>query len=220
MIRPGTAGDLTPPAVTITSPSEGALTSGPSFRLDATFVEVGHGVRRIESRVNGGPWTLRFGNIIPSISTSLFADPGDNFLDVRLMDHAGNLSASDSVRFAQTGAALSTRVLTEKAIYAPGEAVPMTVALTNVGNASLTFFNCQLSFSVEDTAGATYQRDTPFEPCSTLTLAPGQSVSAAFVWLQTDDRSRPVPMPGDYVIRGRVSSTTSVPEGLAGISIR
>ena len=224
MVPESAEGDTVPPTVAITSPDPGATFTTLPIDVSGTAGDSGSGVRRVELRVNGGPWTVAAGTTTWSQATDL--DPGANTIEARSLDHAGNVSTTATLPVTYDAPIWGPIVLTDATSYAPGTPVAITFRLTNNSAFPVTLHfpsTCQAFFSVEDSFGSVVYDQRYHVGCFFIlterTWQPGETVTYNFTWNQVDDSGQHVPLPADYRIRGFMDSTEEVPDGLATISI-
>jgi hypothetical protein len=103
--------------------------------------------------------------------------------------------------------------------YVPGQTASLSVSVRNNTTAPVTlhFDSCQATFDVETLTGEIVYSYLRHVGClfvlTQITLQPGETRMFFFPWNLTDDAGAPVPAPADYVIRGRILSSESVPTG-------
>ena len=86
-------GDTTPPAVTLTTPTNGAAVSG-SVLLSATAADTGTGMSRVEFRVDGTLVGTAYPPTFTVVWNASSASPGSHVIQARAIDVAGNASTS------------------------------------------------------------------------------------------------------------------------------
>jgi hypothetical protein len=215
-------GDTLPPAVLI-APHAPSFTS--AVDISGTAQDPGLGVRQIQARLNGGPWT----DVTCCTSWSFHATllPGDNVVEAQAADRAGNVSRIERavvVYYAST--VWQTILQTTQASYLPGSGVPFIVRVTNNSPlpATLNFSSsCEASFAVTDSgAHRVYDRrnhTSCFPVFLQRTVAAGGSITYSFAWLQTDDAGTQVPFPASYALHGVIDSIEPVPPASSAILI-
>lgn len=125
---------------------------------------------------------------------------------------------------------LRLTVITDKQVYSAGEPVSITIHLTNLGPETVTLHfssACQYSYRVEDLLSTVLydlrRRLVCGQVLTELTLLSGQtathSFTGIFAWNQVDDAGNPVPVPGDYVVRGVMLSAEPAPTGVTKVRI-
>ena len=224
MFRPGSVSDATPPLLSITGPADGASFTAATLTVTGTASDAGSGLRRVDVRLNGGPWTVASGTSTWSRTVTLA--PGANLIEARATDHSGNVSNPATRSVTWVVPPLAVTVATSRSTVAPAEGVDLTVTLLNQSTAPVTIHfptGCQALFRVETMSGASLydvrlHASCPPDP-STLTLSPGQSRSFPFFWDQRNDAGTLVPAPADYVVRGYFDTADNVPTGLATVSV-
>ena len=216
--------DTVPPTVAITSPPSGAVFTTVPITVQGVAADAESGLARVEVRVNGAPWLVASGTSSWSLSVGL--SPGDNLIEARSWDQAGNVSAVASISVTYQAPALVTVILTDKATYAPGELVLITLRLTNQGISPVTLnfsSTCEAFFSVLDVSGAVVYDDRAHVIClfviTQRTVQPGETVTYNFEWNQANDSGQQVPAPADYRIRGFLDSGEFVPDAFTTISV-
>ncbi|MBI1951325.1 MAG: right-handed parallel beta-helix repeat-containing protein, partial [Acidobacteria bacterium] len=224
MILPGSEFDTVPPTVAITSPPDGAVFTTVPIVVWGAAADAGSGVRRAEVRVNGGPWIMAAGTSPWSLSVGL--DFGGNLIEARSFDHAGNVSSVASISVTYQAPALEMQIMTDKAAYAQGEPVAITLLLTNRGSAPVTLHfpsACEAFFAVQNMSNAVVYDYRFHVGCPAIvterTVQPGETVTYDFNWTQVDDSGAPVPAPADYRIRGFLDSAEFVPDAFTTISV-
>ena len=116
---------------------------------------------------------------------------------------------------------IAVSVSPNRIYYAPGETVGLTVDVKNNTTAPVTlnFSDCQATFDVETLDGLVVYQFLRHVGCpfvfTQITIPPGETRSFPFSWNMTDDAGAPVPLPADYVLRGRILSVESIPTGFA-----
>ncbi len=221
---PGSIFDTAAPGITITSPADGAHVAEAAIRVTGIAPDIGTGIGRIEMRLNQGAWSP-----VPGApaqwSAPVTLSPGDNLIEARAVDFAGNVSSIAAAHVVLGMVQGPVSVRTDKLAYRLGEPVQITVTVTNTTDAPLTLYfdtSCQAFFAVEDASGATVYNLELHVGCLTIpteiTLQPGQSQSYPFTWNQVDDGGAPIP-PGNYVIRSIIPSTPALTEGSVAVPI-
>jgi len=120
---------------------------------------------------------------------------------------------------------ISVGVSPDRIYYAQGETVGLSVDVKNNTTMPVTlhFGGCQAAFDVETLDGVVVYQFLRHVDCvliaTQITIQPGQTRSFPFSWNMTDDEGAPVPLPADYVLRGRILSVESLPEGFATSTI-
>jgi Intracellular proteinase inhibitor/Bacterial Ig domain/Periplasmic copper-binding protein (NosD) len=220
---PGSEGDVTPPLLSITSPADGIRWSGATIGVTGSASDSGSGLRRVDLRVNGGAWLAATG--LASWSASVTLTPGFNLIEARAIDHANNWSAFGTVGVTYVTQSLAVTVAPSADVVGPGQAIGVTVTITNLTDASITLdfpSGCQAFFRVETVGGTVLYDYNRHVGClavlTQLVLQPGTSQSYPFFWGQVNDAGTPVPAPGDYVIRGYFDNA-DVPTGLSTVSV-
>jgi hypothetical protein len=220
---PGSEGDAIPPTLSITRPADGLQWSGAAIEVAGTAGDAGSGLRRVEARVDGGPWTAATGLAAWTVTVGL--GPGANRIEARAIDHANNVSGLLAITVERVEPRLLVTVQSESDVVEPGVAIPFTVTVTNQTTETVTLnfpSGCQAYFRVETMSGAVVydQRLHAFctDALTALILPPGGSHSYPFTWAQQNDAGQQVPVPADYVIRGALDAP-STPTGLATVSI-
>jgi hypothetical protein len=223
---PGSIFDATAPTITITSPANGSQTAEASITVTGNAGDASTGVGRVEARLNQGAWSP-----VPVAffqwSAPMTLSPGENLIEARAFDFAGNVSTVAAARVTLGPVTVQgpVSVRTDKLAYRLGEPVQITVTITNTTASALTLrfdSSCQAFFTVEDGSGAIvyqYERHVGCPAVLTeLTLQPGESQSYPFTWIQVDDGGAPIP-PGDYVIRSVIPSTPALTDGSTEVPI-
>ncbi len=224
MIKPGSESDVTPPTVAIAAPNNGTTVTFASVTVSGNAADAGSGLRRVDVRLNGGPWTIATGTV--AWSAPVVLAPGPNLIEVLSLDHAGNVSTVAGMTVTYVVPVIVVATTTNKSIYTPGQTVGITVTVTNLSTAAVTLHfptSCEAFFRVETPSGSILYDLKAHVDCffafTELTLQPGQSELYSFAWSPLDDAGHPVPVPGDYVVRGYLDATESVPTGITTISI-
>ncbi|MEE9231079.1 MAG: NosD domain-containing protein, partial [Acidobacteriota bacterium] len=205
IVLPGSENDTVPPTVSIQVPQSGDVFQDIVVSGIATDGE--SGVRRVEVRLNGGDWQIASGTTAWSLPVLL--ELGENTLEARSWDHAGNISEVDAATVhAETR--WSVEVRTDLPAYLPGQDVRIDVLLSNISDetASLVFSSgCVVHFTIELLEGQVLFDERRHRSCAavvtTLTVEPGQTqVYSDFIWSQVDDAGNPVPLPSQFIVRG------------------
>ena len=138
----------------------------------------------------------------------------------------GNVSTVASISVTFLTFALETVILTDKATYAPGELVLITLRLTNREAIPVTLnfpSSCEAFFSVLNASDAVVydarQHISCFFVFTRRTVRPGETVTYNFQWNQVNDSGQQVPVPADYRIRGFLDSGEFVPDAFTTISV-
>lgn len=125
---------------------------------------------------------------------------------------------------------VSVEVETEKTHFIIGEPVNVTVVVRNLGTVAVTLTfqtSLQAYYLVEDSEGTElfnlkYEVDV-LNWLTYLELGPGESKAYVFdetnSWKQVDSEGNPVPIPGEYVIRGMLDCVNSYAAGSAVITL-
>jgi hypothetical protein len=90
--------DITPPAVAIVSPTNGATRTTKTNVVSGTASDSGtvrSGLSLVQVRVNGGPWQTATGTT--NWNRSVILEPCGNIIEARSLDKAGNYSPTASV---------------------------------------------------------------------------------------------------------------------------
>ncbi len=135
MVLPG---DTSLPTVAFVSPATGSVAPTQSTPVTGTAADAfWGGVKRVEVRLNGGPWMTANGTSAWSIS--VFLPIGLNLLEARAWDHGGNPSAIASLQVA----------------YANHPPVAAFAVAPAAGNITTVFmFNASQSQDAEDSSSA------------------------------------------------------------------
>jgi Periplasmic copper-binding protein (NosD)/Intracellular proteinase inhibitor/Bacterial Ig domain len=223
MVADFAEGDVVPPTVAVTSPASGAVFSTLPVVISGTAADAGSGVRRVELSFNGGPWRIASGTTSWSLSST--PDSGTNAIQVRSLDHAGNVSAESSLSITYNGAIWEVDLVTDKATYTQGETVAIDYRITNRAAIPVTLHfrtTCQSFFSVQNSFGVTVFDLGAEAECFTMltqrTWAPNETVTFHFTWDQRGSSGLQV-NPGSYDIRGYLVSDEDVPDGVKTIAI-
>lgn len=216
--------DTVPPTLSITSPPSGSVTTVVPITVQGVAADAESGVARVEVRVNGGAWVVASGTSSWSLSIGLAS--GANLIEARAFDQAGNSSAIDSISATYTPPLLETVVQTNQTSYAAGERVAISLLVTNRGTSPVTLSfrtSCEAFFSVQNPSGTVVYDDFQHAICffvfTSRTWQPGETVTYAFDWFQTNDSGAQVPVPGDYRVRGYLDDQTPPIEGFTTIHI-
>ncbi|HXH28661.1 MAG TPA: BsuPI-related putative proteinase inhibitor [Candidatus Polarisedimenticolia bacterium] len=220
---PGSEGDVTPPLVSIATPTNGLVWSGATIDVSGSASDADSGLRYVRVRVNGGSWLTATGLLSWSATVSL--SPGANLIEAQAIDHADNRSTPQAVSVTYVTQPLAVTVAPSADVVGPGETVGLTVTITNLSAETITLdfpTGCQAFFRVETPGGAVLYDERVHSYClfvlTQLVLPPGASASYPFSWGQVNDAGSPVPAPGNYVIRGYFD-TPETPTGLATVSV-
>ena len=223
MVKPGAAGDLTPPSLSLLSPLDGSVITAQTIYVSGSASDGESGLRRVEIRLDGGDWAMASGTL--SWYLPLTMTPGVHLIEARAIDHAGNLSAVASATVTYVASKLEVTVHTDSPTYTPASTVSITVTLTNSTAYPVTLHfldTCQALFRVE-TPGGSVLFDLLHYACypatTQLTLQPGQSAVTLLTWNQKSDAGVQVPYPADYVIRGYIPSEEPTPAATTTIRI-
>jgi hypothetical protein len=106
-------------------------------------------------------------------------------LTVYLVQNINYNANSSTQSGAINGLKLSLTLDSKTATYKQGQAINVTVALTNISNKALnlSFSNSYLCFDVRNSENiSVYGQDSPIQPNGILTLAPQRSVSDILNW--------------------------------------
>lgn len=121
---------------------------------------------------------------------------------------------------------LQVTVEAEKTDYVPGEAVNVTILLSNTGRETVTLnfpTDCQASFIVQDSNGLTVYDHRPHQTCypmPTIVLLPGQTYPFVETWTQVDESGQQVIVPQTFTIFGMILSEEPIPAGSVDISVK
>ena len=216
-------GDIAPPTVAVTSPASGSVFSTLPIVISGTAADTGSGLRRVELSFNGGPWRIASGTTSWTLST--IPDSGPNAIQVRSIDHAGNVSAESALSLTFNGSLWAVELLTDKATYLQGETVAIDYRITNRSTSPVTLHfrsTCQSFFSVTNASGLTLLDTGEGAECFAVitqrTWAPNETQTFHFTWDQRGSSGLQV-NPGTYDIRGYMVSDEDVPDAVGTISI-
>jgi parallel beta-helix repeat protein len=217
-------GDAGAPWVAITSPADGAVFMTEPIAVTGSASDDGSGLRRVEVRVNGGPWTMANGT--SSWNASVDPAPGPNTIEARSLDHAGNVSNVASLGVTYDAPVWEAVMETSKVSYAPGEMVAMTFRLTNRSAFPVTLHfptDCEMFFRVRSSTGALLFDARNGATCLSVltqrTWQPNETVTYPGNWNQKNQSGLQVPFPASYDIQGYLDCSEEVPEPIATIDI-